>query len=139
MFQNPPPIISMYRQSLKECEKKHFVKLWSQEPQEVKQFFSAMFQALKYTGKSYNDLLVLDDQSTSQLSFDQFSSIPIIKEQESEISILKYIEDKSAFLNTNSFFIIEQMCQQLKSMKLDDSLYIILDKSFQQLYNYQKK
>ncbi|CAK66074.1 unnamed protein product (macronuclear) [Paramecium tetraurelia] len=154
MNSNPPPVIILYRQSLNDPEKKNFSKLWQQEPIEVKEFFSNLFQALKYSkdGMAHTIFELETSDSHSEISEINWKNQGFISEQSNSMQELLNILEieklpiQSAFLENNSinsiaYDIIQkvrQLCERMKTLNINEELSHKINDSFLKIQKLRK-
>ncbi|CAD8075929.1 unnamed protein product [Paramecium primaurelia] len=138
MNPNPPPVIVLYKQSLNDPDKKNYSKLWQQEPIEVKEFFSNLFQALKYSkdGMTHTIFELETSDSLSEISEIDWKIQGFISEQSNSMQELLNILDiekisfQSAFLENNSINSIAQLCERMKTLNINEELSHRINDSF---------
>ncbi|CAD8110365.1 unnamed protein product [Paramecium primaurelia] len=147
MNSNPPPVIILYKQSLNDPDKKNFSKLWQQEPIEVKEFFSNLFQALKYSkdgGMAHTIFELETNDSHSEISEINWKNQGFISEQSnSMIELLNILEIEklpiqSAFLENNSINQIAQLCERMKTLNINQELSNRINDSFLKISKLRK-
>ncbi|CAD8213419.1 unnamed protein product [Paramecium octaurelia] len=146
MNSNPPPVIILYRQSLNDPDKKNFSKLWQQEPIEVKEFFSNLFQALKYSkdGMAHTIFEMETSDSHSEISEINWKNQGFISEQSNSMQELLNILEieklpiQSAFLENNSINSIAQLCERMKTLNINEELSHKINDSFLKIQKLRK-
>ncbi|CAD8157779.1 unnamed protein product [Paramecium octaurelia] len=146
MNSNPPPVIVLYKQSLNDPDKKNFSKLWQQEPIEVKEFFSNLFQALKYSkdGMAHTIFELETSDSLSEISEINWKNQGFISEQSNSMQeLLNFLEIEklplqSAFLENNSINAIAQLCERMKTLNINQELSNKINDSFLKISKLRK-
>ncbi|CAK82759.1 unnamed protein product (macronuclear) [Paramecium tetraurelia] len=146
MNSNPPPVIVLYKQSLNDPDKKNFSKLWQQEPIEVKEFFSNLFQALKYSkdGMAHAIFELETSDSLSEISEINWKNQGFISEQSNSMQeLLSFLEIEklplqSAFLENNSINAIAQLCERMKTLNINEELNNKINDSFLKISKLRK-